>query len=150
MAPIAAALDYAHSHNVIHGALRPSAILLEKQSDTTSSLGEPKLTDFGLNSRQNLLTLPFDAVSYISPEIAQGQMGTDRSDLYSLGVILYEMCTGALPFHGDTASDILMQHIHGTPISPALINPHISPALAAAIIAALPGILERVTLPRWR
>lgn len=137
MAPIAAALDYAHSRNVIHGALRPSAILLEKQNETTSSLGEPKLTDFGLNSRQNLLTLPFDAVSYISPEIAQGQMGTNRSDLYSLGVILYEMCTGALPFHGDTASDILMQHIHGTPISPALINPHISPTLAAAIIRSL-------------
>ena len=137
MAPIAAALDYAHSRNVIHGALRPAAILLDKEGDPTPSPGEPKLTDFGLNSMQNLLTLPVDDVSYISPEIAQGYVGTDRSDLYSLGVILYEMCTGALPFYGDTASDILMQHIHGTPISPALINPHISPALTAAIMRSL-------------
>ena len=137
MAPIAAALDYAHSRNVIHGALRPAAILLDKQSETTSSPGESKLTDFGLNSMQNPLALALDDVSYISPEIAQGMAGTDRSDLYSLGVILYEICTGALPFHGDTASDILMQHIHGTPISPALINPHISPALTAAILRSL-------------
>jgi serine/threonine protein kinase len=137
MAPIAAALDYAHSRNVVHGALRPTAILLDKQGETTSSPGEPKLTDFGLNSMQNPLALPLDDASYISPEIAQGMAGTDRSDLYSLGVILYEMCTGALPFHGDTASDILMQHIHSAPISPALINPHISPTLAAAIIRSL-------------
>ncbi len=137
MTPIAAALDYAHARNVIHGALRPAAILLDKQSETTSAAGEPKLTDFGLNSMQNPLALPQDDVSYISPEIAQGLAGTDRSDLYSLGVILYEMCTGALPFNGDTASDILMQHIHGTPMSPALINPHISPALSAAIMRSL-------------
>ena len=137
MAPIAAALDYAHSRNVVHGAVRPAAILLNKQGETSSIPGEPKLTDFGLNSMQNPLALPVDDVSYIAPEIAQGLAATNRSDIYSLGVILYEMCTGALPFNGDTASDILMQHIHGTPISPALINPHIPPALTAAILRSL-------------
>src|SRR2546430_11998919 len=83
------------------------------------------------------LALPLDSVSYISPEIAQGLASTNRSDLYALGVILYEMCTGALPFNGDTPSDILMQHIHGTPTSPALINPHIPPALTAVVMRSL-------------
>ncbi len=137
LAPVADALDYAHQHKVIHGALKPTAILLDKLSETAPSPGEPKLTDFGFNHIQNPLALPLDDVPYISPEIAQGFEGTARSDLYSFGVILYEMCTGALPFHGDTASDILMQHIHGTPVSPALINPHIPPALTAAIMRSL-------------
>ena len=137
LAPIADALDYAHQRNVIHGALKPAAILLGKEGATSPSPGEPKLTDFGFNHMQNPLALPLNDVPYISPEIAQGFAGTSRSDLYSLGVILYEMCTGALPFHGDTPSDILMQHIHGTPTSPALINPHIPPALTAAIMRSL-------------
>ena len=137
LTPIADALDYAHQRNVIHGALTPAAILLGKVGATSPSPGEPKLTDFGLNHLLNPLTLPLHDVSYISPEVAQGFAGTSRSDLYSLGVILYEMCTGAMPFHGDTPSDILLQHIHGTPTSPALINPQIPPALTAAIMRSL-------------
>ena len=137
LAPIADALDYAHQRSVVHGALRPAAILLGKADATSPSPGEPKLTDFGLNHIQNPLALPLDSVSYISPEMAQGLASTNRSDLYALGVILYEMCTGALPFNGDTPSDILMQHIHGTPTSPALINPHIPPALTAVIMRSL-------------
>ena len=137
LTPIASALDYAHQHNVVHGALRPAAILLGKVDVTSTSPGEPKLTDFGLNHMQNPLALPPNDVSYISPEIVQGFSGTNRSDLYSLGVILYEMCTGALPFHGDTSSDILMQHIRGTTTSPALINPQIPPALTAVIMRSL-------------
>jgi serine/threonine protein kinase len=137
LAPIADALDYAHQRNVMHGALRPAAILLGKVGATSPSQGEPKLTDFGLNHMQNPLVLPLNDVFYISPEIAQGYASTNRSDLYSLGVILYEMCTGALPFHGGTPSDILMQHIHGTPTSPALINPHILPSLTSVIMRSL-------------
>ncbi len=138
LTPVADALDYAHQHNVIHGALKPSVILIGKV-DTSSSLPkeEVKLTDFGMNYIQNPLALSLDNVPYVSPEIAQGHTATSRSDLYSLGVILYEMCTGALPFQGDTSSDILMQHIHGIPTSPALINPHITPALTAAIMRSL-------------
>ncbi|HEY6410982.1 MAG TPA: protein kinase, partial [Ktedonobacteraceae bacterium] len=135
--PIASALDFAHQRNVIHGALRPAAILLGKVDATSTSPGEPKLTDFGLNHVQNPLALPLNIVSYISPEIAQGLAGSNQSDLYSLGVMLYEMCTGALPFHGDTPGDISMQHIHATPTSPVLINPHIPPALTAVIMRSL-------------
>jgi eukaryotic-like serine/threonine-protein kinase len=137
LTPVASALDYAHQRNVIHGALRPTAILLDKMAATSSSPGEAKLTDFGLNHIQNPLALPLNDVAYISPEIAQGFSVTHQSDIYSLAVILYETCTGALPFHGDTPSDILMQHIHGTPTSPALINPYIPPALTAAILRSL-------------
>jgi serine/threonine protein kinase len=137
LTPIAAALDYAHQRGVIHGALKPAAILLDKGGATSPSPGEPKLTDFGLQRTQNPLALPLDDVPYISPEIAQGFAGTNRSDLYALGVILYKICTGALPFHGETPGDILMQHIHGTPISPALINPHIPPTLMAVIMRSL-------------
>src|ERR1700676_5289316 len=92
MTPIAAALDYAHQRNVIHGALRPAAILLGPSGERDVSAGGPKLTDFGLNHMQKPLALPLDDVHYISPEIAQGFAGTDRSDLYSFGVMLYEMC----------------------------------------------------------
>ena len=137
LTPLADALDYAHQRTVIHGALTPAAILLGKVAATSPSPGEPKLTDFGLNHLLNPLTLPLHEVSYLSPEVAQGFAGTNRSDLYSLGVILYELSTGAMPFQGDTPSDILLQHIHGTPTSPALINPQIPPALTAAIMRSL-------------
>jgi len=143
LTPIAAAIDYAHQHNVIHGALRPNAILLDKANagrppeSPPLQRGEPKIIDFGMNHMQNPLSLPLSDVHYISPEIVQGYAATNRSDIYSLGVILYEVCTGTLPFQGDTPSDILMQHIHGAPIAPAYINPHISPTLAAVIMRSL-------------
>lgn len=137
LTPIASALDYAHQHGALHGALRPSVVLLGTGGGTSPAPGELKLTDFGLNYLQNPLSLPLNDVSYISPEIAQGFTGTKQSDLYSLGVILYEMCTGAWPFYGDTPSDILMQHIHGTPTSPASINPQLPPALTAIIMRSL-------------
>jgi serine/threonine protein kinase len=150
LTPIAAAVDYAHQHNVVHGALKPTAILLDRanagrpqESPVQSTplpppqAGEPKIIDFGMNHMQNPLSVPLSDVHYISPEVAQGYAATNRSDIYSLGVILYEICTGTLPFQGDTQSDILMQHIHGVPMAPASINPHISPALAAVIMRSL-------------
>lgn len=137
LAPIASALDYAHQRGAMHGALRPAVILSGAGGETFSAPGELKLTDFGLNYMQNPLSLSLSDVSYISPEIAQGFAGTKQSDLYSLGVILYEMCTGALPFSGDTPADLLMQRIHSAPIPPASINPQLPPALSAVIMRAL-------------
>jgi eukaryotic-like serine/threonine-protein kinase len=135
--PIASALDYAHQHRVLHGALNPSAILLGRHRDAQSAQSEPVLTNFGMHQKRDLRLLPLDDVSYIAPEVAQGYAATSRSDLYSLGVILYELCTGTLPFQGETASDVLMQHIHSAPTSPALINPNIRPALTGIIMRSI-------------
>jgi eukaryotic-like serine/threonine-protein kinase len=122
---------------VLHGALQPTAILLDRRSATSSSPGEPKLTNFGMYQKRDPRLLPLDDVAYIAPEIAQGYASTDRSDLYALGVILYEICTGALPFQGETSSDVLMQHIHSAPTSPILVNPQIRPALTGVLIRGL-------------
>lgn len=137
LTPIAAALDYAHQHRVLHGALTPTAILFDKHRSTQLLPGEPKLTNIGMHQRRDPRMLAVDDAPYISPEVAQGHAGTERSDLYALGVILYELCTGALPFQGETASDILMQHIHSVPTAPALINPQIRPALTSVIMRSL-------------
>ena len=137
LTPIADALDYAHQHRVLHGALKPTVILFDKHHVAPSLPGEPMLTNFSMHQKRDPRTLPIDDAPYVAPEVAQGYAGTGRSDLYSLGVILYELCTGALPFQGETASDILMQHIHSTPTAPALINPHIRPALTSVIMRSI-------------
>lgn len=135
--PIAAALDYAHQRGILHGGIKPANILFDKLHTDSFSLGEPYLTGFGLQQLHPLLALPLQDVYYISPEVARGYIGTSRSDLYSLGVILYELCTGVLPFQGDAPTDIITQHIHALPTSPSLINPHILPAVTAVIMRAL-------------
>jgi serine/threonine protein kinase len=137
LTPIAAALDYAHQHRVLHGALKPTSILFDTHQNVPSLPGEPMLTDFGLHQQTDPRTLSVDDAPYIAPEVAQGHIGTERSDLYAFGIILYELCTGALPFQGETTNDILMQHIHGTPTAPALINPQIRPALTSVIMRSL-------------
>ncbi len=137
LAPIAAALDYAHQHRVLHGALKPTSILFDTHRSVPLLPGEPMLTQFGMHQQRDPRTLSVDDAPYIAPEVAQGYAGTERSDLYAFGVILYELCTGASPFQGETTSDILMQHIHGVPTAPALINPQIRPALTSVIMRSL-------------
>jgi serine/threonine protein kinase len=74
---------------------------------------------------------------YISPEQAQGHPGNERSDIYSLGVILYEVCTGVPPFRGETITAIMAQHIKTMPVPPSLINPNIPPGVAMVILRCL-------------
>ncbi len=139
---ISLAVDYAHQHGMIHRDIKPANILLDKRYTNQNVIGEPMLTDFGI---AKLLGISTGASSgswlgtalYISPEQASGYIGNERSDLYSLGVILYEICTGTLPFHGEDSSAIMRQHIHAMPPSPALINPNISPDLASVIMRGL-------------
>ncbi|GAC1354429.1 MAG: hypothetical protein NVS4B11_33790 [Ktedonobacteraceae bacterium] len=137
LTPIAAALDYAHQHRVLHGTLKPTSILFDRRSGMSTAMGEPKITNFGMHQKRDPRLQSLDTVSYTAPEVAQGYAATNRSDLYSLSVLLYELCTGALPFQGETASDILMQHIHSAPTSPALIHPQIRPALTSVIMRGL-------------
>ena len=139
---IGLAVDYAHQKGMIHRDLKPANILLDQRNTTRSPIGEPILTDFGmvklLGASTGLLSSSWVGTPlYVAPEQAQGYPGNERSDIYALGVILYEICTGVLPFQGQSAPDILKQHINMQPPSPALINPHVSPALAMVILRCL-------------
>lgn len=137
LAPIASAIDYAHQQGIVHGGIRPSSILLGKRNPPQQAPDDPKLVGFGTNTIQMPMTLPLKDVYYISPERAQGHTENARSDIYSLGIMLYEMCTGTHPFQGETPTEVMMQHIHASPTSPALINPHILPGLTAVILRSL-------------
>lgn len=136
------AIDYAHHRGMIHRDIKPANILLDKRNTAQSMMGEPILTDFGIVKLLGTSTGTQSGAwlgtpLYISPEQAQGQPGNERSDIYSLGVILYEICTGVQPYRGDTVTAIMIQHINSTPTSPTLINPNIPPALSMVIMRSL-------------
>lgn len=135
-APLGQAIDYAHQHGVIHGNLKPTNILLRKDSEAGGQPGEPVLTDFGflklLETRGGTAS-PF----YLAPEQVRGQPAIERSDTYSLGVILYEFCTGVLPFRGNRPIAIMLQHLNTPPTPPALMNTTLPSALTNVILRGL-------------
>jgi serine/threonine protein kinase len=136
------AIDYAHNRGMIHRDIKPANILLDKRNTAQSGMGEPILTDFGIVKLLGTSTGTQSGAwmgtpIYISPEQAQGQPGNERSDIYSLGVVLYEICTGVQPYRGDNVTAIMIQHINSTPTPPALINPNIPPALSLVILRCL-------------
>jgi eukaryotic-like serine/threonine-protein kinase len=139
---ISLAVDYAHQKGMIHRDIKPANILLDKHNTTRNPMGEPILTDFGLAKLLGVSAGTLTATSlgtplYTSPEQARGYAGNERSDLYSLGVILYELVTGVPPFRGDNPTAVLAQHLNATPASPVLLNPNIPPALTLVIMTAL-------------
>ncbi len=141
-AALGRAVDYAHKHGVLHRDIKPANILLEKRDTDSSSMGEPILSDFGIVKLIGVATgtaagMWIGTPLYVSPEQLQGIPGTVLSDIYSLGVVLYEVCTGVRPFAGDTSSSILVQQVTATPIPPEQANPHISPTLAGVIMRCL-------------
>ncbi len=130
------AIDYAHQQGVIHGNIKPSNILLDQRYKEHFVLGEPMLTDFGLP----LLLGATESVStphYMSPEQARGDMPNNRSDIYALGVILYELCTGTKPFRDESSVAVMMQHMNTLPTPPRLINTQLPPALSEVILRAM-------------
>src|SRR5947209_3435256 len=140
--PIALAIDYAHGKGMIHRDIKPSNILLDEHNISHNAMGEPVLSDFGIAkllgvSTGSLSGWWFGTPHYTAPEQVMGAPGNERSDIYSLGVILYEMCTGVLPFQGSTPTEIMMQHLNMAPPAPMLINPAIPPTLTGVILRAL-------------
>ncbi|MGZ3629556.1 MAG: serine/threonine-protein kinase [Ktedonobacteraceae bacterium] len=139
---VSLAIDYAHGLGMVHRDIKPANILLDKNNTARNAMGEPILTDFGLAKLLGVSASTFTANQlgtplYTSPEQARGYAGNERSDLYSLGVILYEMVTGVQPFRGTTPIEVLSQHLNATPTSPVLLNPNIPPALTMVIVTAL-------------
>ena len=132
---IVRALGHAHSRGIIHRDIKPQNIMVLRD-------GSVKVTDFGIarvaSAAQATLTQEaLGSVHYISPEQARGSHIDGRSDLYSAGVVLYEMLTGRLPFEGETPVSVAIQHINSIPIPPRDLNPDIPPALAAITMKAM-------------
>jgi serine/threonine protein kinase len=137
---VSLALDYAHQKGMIHRDIKPANIMLDKRNANDKPMGEPILMDFGIAKLQGSsvdTTRVLGTPLYVSPEQAQGLSGDKRSDLYSLGIILYEMMTGITPFRSESVPGLLMQHFKDTPTPPALINPAISPKLSAVILKSI-------------
>ncbi len=139
---ISLAIDYAHKKGMIHRDIKPANILLDQRNTTHNVMGEPILTDFGvakmLSATSNTLSGGMLGTPlYLSPEQAKGYPGNERSDLYALGVILYEMVTGTPPFRGDTVMEVINQHVNATPTAPVLINPAVPAPLSLVIQRSL-------------
>ena len=139
-AAISLALDYAHEQGMVHRDIKPANILLHRPPAGSRSPGEPILTDFGIARWQgsgNTVTGFVGTPLYISPEQAQSRPVDARSDLYSLGIILYEILTGKAPFYGENPLAIMLQHLHEPPPPPVLLNPRVSPALSAVVLRSI-------------
>ena len=141
---ICAALQHAQSHGIVHRDLKPENILLTQPPSSQGDLPHTwaKLTDFGLarSVKDPRLTeegAVIGTLYYIAPEQASGAEIDGRADLYALGVMLYELSTGKLPFTGDHPVAVLMQHLSQPPAPPSTLRPEIPAALEAAILKLL-------------
>ena len=132
---IASALEVAHKNNVIHRDIKPHNIIITED-------GVAKVTDFGIakavsNSTITAFGTTIGSVHYFSPEHARGGITDAKSDLYSLGVVMYEMLTGKLPFDADTPVSVALKHMQEEPEEPADINENIPEAVNDIIMKAL-------------
>lgn len=129
---ILAALEYSHEQQVIHRDLKPENVMITPDNQV-------KVMDFGLariqgQSRLTQAGLVAGTASYLAPELAMGEPGDARADLYALGVMMYELTTGRRPFSGDDPLTVISQHIHAPVVPPQRYNPNIPDDLQAIIL----------------
>ena len=131
---VLSALSFAHRNDIIHRDIKPHNIIITKDD-------EVKVTDFGI-ARAGVSTMTqtgtiLGTAHYLSPEQARGHEVGVTSDLYSAGVVLYEMVTGRIPFDGENPVAIALKHVHEAPVRPNEINPDVTPALQTIILKAM-------------
>ena len=128
------ALGYAHTRGLVHRDVKPQNVILDGE-------GRAKVADFGIaraaNSEMTDTGAIVGTVQYLSPEQAQGQPVDRRSDLYSAGVVLYELLTGRVPFDGEAPVSIALKHVSERPVPPSQLRPGIPPALEGVVLRAL-------------
>lgn len=133
-------LSHAHSRGIVHRDIKPQNIMVLRD-------GSVKVADFGIacleNSAQTLTQEALGSVHYISPEQARGDRSDARSDIYSAGVVMYEMLTGRLPFEGDSAVSVAIQHLSSIPLAPREVNPEIPEQLELICMKAMAPDIER-------
>jgi serine/threonine protein kinase len=132
---VASALDYAHQHDLVHRDVKPSNIFVSPSDHAT-------LMDFGIvkalsGTRLTRTGVTIGTPEYMSPEQVEGQPLDHRSDLYSLGVVLYQMVAGRVPFVADTPNSVLYAHVHKPPVPPSQLNSSIVQPVEAVVLKAL-------------
>ena len=131
---ISKALEHAHSKGIVHRDIKPQNIMIIRD-------GSIKVADFGIaaleSTQEQRSSQTVGSVHYIAPEQARGEQPDTRSDIYSLGVVMYEMLTGRMPYDGETAEQIALKHIAGIAVPPQEINPEIPDELARITLKAM-------------
>jgi eukaryotic-like serine/threonine-protein kinase len=131
---IALALRFAHRRGIIHRDIKPHNVILDEE-------GRAKVTDFGIAragaSDMTMTGSIMGTAQYLSPEQAQGHAVSEASDLYAVGVVLYELLTGSVPFQGESAVSIALMQVSAEPTPPSSRNPAVGPALDAVVMRAL-------------
>lgn len=132
---IAGALENAHANHLVHCDIKPHNILINEA-------GHVKVADFGIARATSSSTITYTgsivgSVHYFSPEQAKGHTISPKSDIYSLGVVMYEMLTGKVPFTGETAVSIAIKHLQEAPIAPHELRPDIPPLVEAIVLKAM-------------